>query len=93
MNNLAELKKILPSLQESFGEKYLIIIAPYDLIKCNDLKIFDYFAYKKTQPPDGLLKEISILDIYFIEYKNISKMKIGGALLFHRMSELDIKDL
>jgi hypothetical protein len=93
MKNFDELKNRLAQLQQKFGQKYFICIAPIDLKKCNELKIFENYVYKKTQPPDSILDKNEKLDIYFVEYKYISGMRSGQPLAFHRLSTTNIDTL
>ena len=93
MDKLKELKEKLPALQKNYGEKYFIFIAPFDLPKCQELKIFDYYVFNKIRPPDSIVVDIDNLDIYLIEYNRITGMNQGQPLPFHRLSTVDITKL
>ena len=88
-----ELKNKLLHFQQIFGQKYFIFIAPFELQKCEELKIFENYVYNKTQPPDSILDYNDKLDIYFVEYKYISGMKIAKPLAFHRLSTTNVDNL
>jgi|AntAceMinimDraft_17_1070374.scaffolds.fasta_scaffold04527_3 hypothetical protein len=82
INNLKELRSRLKELQKKYGQKYFIFIAPFELKECKKINIFDHYVYNKIQSPDFILKNQNNLDIYFVEYSNISSMRSSKPVFF-----------
>lgn len=93
MHKIENLKEDLKLLQTEFGQKYFIFIAPFDLPKCQELRIFEDYVYNKILPPDIILADIDQLDIYFVEYDKIPGMKEGRPLAFRRLSTTEKTNL
>lgn len=93
MTKYTKLNDNIPDLQNRFGDRYFIFIAPFDLIECKKLNIFNHYVYHQIQAPEEIFKQDMHLDIYFVNYEHISGMNISRPLTFNRLSETKLNSL
>jgi len=92
MNKRIDIEKKLNELTIRYSSKYFIFIAPYNLNKCTEYKIFDYYVPNNLTPDFSLFEENEILGIYFMTHQDIHNMKFGKPVTFKRLSDPDIFD-